>query len=63
MPTHFSIGLRAYSSLGVWQKCHWQIRKSFGDKIELAMEPALGKTVLIVEDKCDVVDLLALNLR
>jgi two-component system phosphate regulon response regulator PhoB len=45
------------------RKCHWQIRKSFGDKIELAMEPAPGKTVLIVEDECDVVDLLALNLH
>jgi two-component system phosphate regulon response regulator PhoB len=37
--------------------------KEFCDKIEPPMETASAKTVLIVEDECDVVDLLALNLH
>jgi len=46
----------------VYESRRWQIEVVSAIK-QLRMEPASGKTILIVEDERDVVDLLTLSLR
>ena len=53
-PTSFSVGF-------VCESWRWQIEVVSAIK-QLRMEPASGKTILIVEDERDVVDLLTLSL-